>query len=105
MKGDYKMITTATNLWRDRRELYKLSDKLREEYNKADEADRAAWEWYEALTEEEYIAIAREADFKVEESSKTCRRLREYMESVEATIKLMEKLESEIQYLENEKVI
>jgi hypothetical protein len=105
MKGDYKMITTATDLWRDRRELYKLSDKLREEYNKADEADRAAWEWYEALTEEEYIAIAREADFKVEESSKTCRRLREYLESVEATIKLMEKLESEIQYLENEKVI
>ena len=59
----------------------------------------------ETLTEEEYIAIAREADFKVEESSKTCRRLREYLESVEATIKLMEKLEGEIQYLENEKVI
>ena len=99
------MITTATNLWRDRRELYKLSDKLREEYEAADKADRAAWEWYEALTEEEYIAIAHEADFKVEESSKTCRRLREYLEGVEATIKLMEKLEGEIQYLENEKVI
>lgn len=99
------MITTATNLWRDRRELYTLSDKLREEYDKADEADRAAWKWYEALTEEEYTAIAREADFKVEESSKTCRRLREYLESVETAIKLMDKLEDEIQYLENEKVI
>lgn len=99
------MITTATNLWRDRRELYTLSDKLREEYNKADEADRAAWEWYEALTEEEYTAIAREADFKVEESSKACRRLREYLKGVETAIKLMERLESEIQYLENEKAI
>lgn len=99
------MITTTANLWRDRHELYKLSDKLREEYNKADEADRAAWEWYEALTEEEYATIAREADFKVDESSKTRRRLREYLESVETTIKLIEKLENEIQYLENEKVI
>lgn len=99
------MVTTAIDLWRDRRELYKLSDKLREEYDKADEVDRAAWKWYEALTEEEYTTIAREADFKVEESSKTCRRLREYLKGVEAAIKLMEKLEDEIRYLEQEKVI
>lgn len=99
------MTINSTNLYFDRKKLYTLSDKLREEYDKADEADRAAWKWYEALTEEEYTAIAREADFKVEESSKACRRLREYLESVETAIKLMEKLESEIQYLENEKVI
>ena len=99
------MITTANNLWRDRRELYTLSDKLREEYDKADETDRAAWKWYEALTKEEYTAIASEADLKVEESSKACRRLRECLESVETAIKLLGKLEDEIQYLENEKVI
>ena len=99
------MITTATNLWRDRRELYTLSDKLREEYDKADEADRAAVAWYEALSEEEYAAIASEADSKVEESSKACRRLRECLESVETAIKLLGKLKDEIQYLENEKVI
>lgn len=97
-------INIAT-LWNDRNALYKLSDVLREELEAAEDADEAAWAWYEALTEEEYTAIASEADSKVEESSKACRRLRECLESVETAIKLLGKLEDEIQYLENEKVI
>lgn len=99
------MNMNITTLWEDRNALYKLSDTLREQLEAAEDADEAAWAWYESLSEEAYFAIADEADDKVKNTSEACRRLRERVESVEASIKLIEKLEDEVQFLEQEGVL
>jgi len=99
------MKTNALNLYYDRKTLYTKSDALRAELEAAEEEDSKLWKWYDGMTKEEYHACEAEADAKVKKSSEACKRLREYLEEVENAIRLMEKLENSLQYLEAEKVV
>lgn len=95
------MITKSYNLNHDRRDLYKLSSDLREELREAEEINRKAWEWYEDLSEAEYYLVQAEADRRVDEASDRCRDLRDRLQTVEATIRMMEMLEREVRQLES----
>lgn len=99
------MKTNSLDLRFDRKALYAKSDELRAKLGAAEDEDSKLWKWYEGMTEEEYHACEAEADAKVEKSSKTCKNLREYLEEVEKAIRLMEKLEDSLQFLEAEKVV
>ena len=99
------MKTNSLDLYFDRKTLYALSDELRAALIEAEEEDTKVWKWYEGMTEEEYYACQTEADAKVEATSKKCRDLREHLEEVEISIKLMEKLEDSLGYLESEGVL
>lgn len=99
------MKTNSFDLRLDRKALYAKDDELRAKLEAAEEEDSKLWKWYEGMTEEEYHACEAEADRKVEESSKLVKTLREHLEEVWKCIKLMEKLEDSLQYLESEKVV
>lgn len=99
------MKTNSLDLYFDRKALYAKSDVLRAELETAEEEDSKLWKWYEGMTEEEYHACEAEADAKVKKSSEACKNLREHLKEVENAIRLMEKLEDSLQYLETEKVV
>lgn len=104
-KGLNTMKTNSLDLYFDRKALYAKSDALRAELETAEEEDSKLWKWYEGMTEEEYHACEAEADAKVKKSSEACKNLREHLKEVENAIRLMEKLEDSLQYLETEKVV
>lgn len=99
------MKTNSLDLYFDRKALYTKSNELRAKLEAAEEEDSKLWKWYEGMTEEEYHACEAEADAKVKESGKHLKDLWEHLEEVENTIRLMEKLEDSLQYLESEKVV
>lgn len=94
------MKTNSTDLYFDRKALYNKSDVLRAKLEAAEEEDNKLWKWYDGMTEEEYHACAAEADAKVDESGKKLHYLRDVLEEVETCIKLMERLENSLEYLE-----
>ena len=99
------MKTNSLDLYHDRKALYAKSDALRAELKAAEEEDAKLWKWYMDLTEEEYRACEEEADTKVNMSAKTLRQLRKTLEVVENSIKLMERLETELLLLESKGVV
>lgn len=85
------MKTNSLDLCFDRKALYTLSDELRKKLIEA---------------EEEYYACCQtEAGAKTKATSKKRRDLRDHLEEVEISIKLMEKLEDSLGYLESEGVL
>lgn len=99
------MTTKSYHLSHDRRDLYKLSNDLREKLREAEEIDRKAWEWYEDLSEAEYYMVQAEADRRVDEASDRCRDLRDRLQTVEAVIRKMSSLEDELRRLEDMEVL
>ena len=89
----------------DRKALYEKSKELRAELDVAEREDFALSEWYFCLDEEEYAANAEKVEEKMTESYMRLKTLREHLKEVEAVIQLMKKLETSLQYLENEKVV
>ena len=89
----------------DRKALYEKSKELRAELDVAEGEDLALSEWYYCLGEEEYDANAEEVEEKMTESYMRLKTLREHLKEVEVVIQLMRKLETSLQYLENEKVV
>lgn len=89
----------------DRKALYEKSKELRAELDVAEGEDLALSEWYFCLGEEEYTAHAEEVEEKMTESYMRLKTLREHLKEVEVVIQLMKKLETSLQYLENEKVV
>lgn len=89
----------------DRKALYEKSKELRAELDVAEREDLALSEWYFCLGEEEYAANAEKVEEKMTESYMRLKTLREHLKEVEVVIQLMKKLETSLQYLENEKVV
>ena len=89
----------------DRKALYEKSEELRAELDAAEREDLALSEWYFCLGEEEYATNAEEVEEKMTESYMRLKTLREHLKEVEVVIQLMKKLETSLQYLENEKVV
>lgn len=85
-----------------RHDLYIKSEALRNELEAAEDADNKAWAWYDNLTEEEYKACEVEADHRVNVTSKEVRRLRGAVDEVEKAIRLLDKLEVSLGFLECE---
>lgn len=88
-----------------RKALYEKSKELRAELDAAEVEDLALSEWYYCLGEEEYDANTEKVEEKITESYMRLETLREHLKEVEAVIQLMKKLETSLQYLENEKVV
>lgn len=89
----------------DRKALYEKSKELRAELDAAEEEGFALSEWYYRLSEEEYAANAEKVVEKMTESYMRVKTLRDHLKEVEVVIRLMKKLETSLQYLENEKVV
>lgn len=99
------MNTVAINLWRDRKELVTLSNEVREKRDKAEEAYYALLDKYDAMSDEEYAAIADEAEREIEKSGDVYHHLEDHLGSIKEAIRLMEALESEMEFLEEEGVV
>lgn len=80
-------------------------DALELALDAAEEADRAAWEKYDGLTEEEYNANPREYDHMVEATSKTYKAIKEHLASIQDAITYAARLEQELSFLEEEGVL
>lgn len=89
----------------DRKALYEKSNELRAKLDDAEREELALSEWYYCLGEEEYAANAEKVEEKMTESYMRVKTLRDHLEEVEVVIQLMRKLETSLQYLENEKVV
>lgn len=89
----------------DRKALYEKSKELRAELDVAEGEGFDLSEWYFCLSEEEYAANAEKVEEKMTEFYMRVKTLREHLKEVEVVIQLMEKLETSLQYLENEKVV
>lgn len=89
----------------DRKALYEKFKELRAELDAAEEEGFALSEWYYRLSEEEYAVNAEKVVEKMTESYMRVKTLRDHLKEVEVAIRLMKKLETSLQYLENEKVV
>ena len=89
----------------DRKALYEKSKELRAELDVAEGEGFDLSEWYFCLSEEEYAANAEKIEEKMTESYMRVKTLRDHLNEVEVVIQLMRKLETSLQYLENEKVV
>lgn len=99
------MKINSLDLYFDRKALYTKADDLRAKLEAMEVEDSKLWKWYEGMTKEEYYACEAEADAKVKKSSEACKNLREHLEETENAIRLMEKLEDSLQYLEDAGVV
>ena len=89
----------------DRKALYEKSKELRAELDAAEGERFDLAEWYFCLSEEEYAANAEKIEERMTESYMRVETLRDHLKEVEVAIRLMEKLETSLLYLETEKVV
>lgn len=85
--------------------LARKRDELQAAYEEADDADRLAWRIYESLDREVYEASPNHYDKIVEETSERVKHLREQLASIEDAITHAKRLESELEFLEDDGVL
>ena len=82
-----------------------LQRKLEAEAAEAAEADYRAWKAYEAMTDDEYMQNAAVYDAQVDETSKRAKLLQEQWESVTEAVSAILKLQLELEFLEDSKLV